>query len=387
MLLRSSSTPILGSLHSSSSDSPKTFETSSKPSCSDSSKKLFFNGGHPDSISLQGVRRTLSDSNLHGLISTDLDTFHSINPTKTRNFPHSKLQTIPSFSFYNKRDETDEAAEEENDDEEEEKEEDEESGVQLNNSIQRTVTIGGDIKPLERDFSFSKVGLQKFGELGLVDELGRERMKDPSSLSDTGPLFLAVGLGIEGVIPNTTTAMAGGSGVDNFQRSDDEGTDLERYYQKMLEEIPCNPLILRNYAQYLYQCDTYTMADPAIDQGVKPELLYMQSDRVNTDVWKGVIKGDHHRAEEFYSRAILSEPGDGEVLSQYARLIWDLHHDRERASSYFEQAVQAAPSDSHVLAAHASFLWDIDEDDEEDNKKQEFVEVPMFHGAVAEATA
>ncbi|ERN15930.1 uncharacterized protein LOC18444225 isoform X3 [Amborella trichopoda] len=352
MLLRSSSTPILGSLHSSSSDSPKTFETSSKPSCSDSSKKLFFNGGHPDSISLQGVRRTLSDSNLHGLISTDLDTFHSINPTKTRNFPHSKLQTIPSFSFYNKRDETDEAAEEENDDEEEEKEEDEESGVQLNNSIQRTVTIGGDIKPLERDFSFSKVGLQKFGELGLVDELGRERMKDPSSLSDTGPLFLAVGLGIEGVIPNTTTAMAGGSGVDNFQRSDDEGTDLERYYQKMLEEIPCNPLILRNYAQYLYQ-----------------------------------IKGDHHRAEEFYSRAILSEPGDGEVLSQYARLIWDLHHDRERASSYFEQAVQAAPSDSHVLAAHASFLWDIDEDDEEDNKKQEFVEVPMFHGAVAEATA
>lgn len=56
---------------------------------------------------------------------------------------------------------------------------------------------------------------------------------------------------------------------------------------------------------------------------------------------------DYPKAEEFYSRAILADPGDGEVLSQYAKLIWDFNHDHDRAASYFEQAVQAAPNDRY----------------------------------------
>lgn len=59
-------------------------------------------------------------------------------------------------------------------------------------------------------------------------------------------------------------------------------------------------------------------------------------------------KGDYGRAEEYYGRAILAEPSDGEILSQYAKLIWEHHHDQETASSYFEQAIQAAPSDRYV---------------------------------------
>ncbi|GAU19317.1 hypothetical protein TSUD_336030 [Trifolium subterraneum] len=81
------------------------------------------------------------------------------------------------------------------------------------------------------------------------------------------------------------------------------------------------------------------------------------------EYYKKMCKQDLEGAEEYYSRAILADPNDGEVLSQYGKLIWELYHDQERASSYFEQAVQASPDDSHVQAAYASFLWDTEEDE------------------------
>lgn len=55
------------------------------------------------------------------------------------------------------------------------------------------------------------------------------------------------------------------------------------------------------------------------------------------------------RAEEYYGRAILASPGDGEVLSLYGKLIWETQKDEVRAKSYFDQAVQAAPEDWYVL--------------------------------------
>lgn len=56
-------------------------------------------------------------------------------------------------------------------------------------------------------------------------------------------------------------------------------------------------------------------------------------------------KGDTARAEEYYSRAMLADPSDGEIMSQYARLVWEVHHDPERCLGYFQQSVQAAPLD------------------------------------------
>ena len=56
-------------------------------------------------------------------------------------------------------------------------------------------------------------------------------------------------------------------------------------------------------------------------------------------------KGDLKRSEEYYERAILADPHDGEVLSQYAKLQWDVHKDQDRAEMYYDQAVQAAPDD------------------------------------------
>jgi hypothetical protein len=47
--------------------------------------------------------------------------------------------------------------------------------------------------------------------------------------------------------------------------------------------------------------------------------------------------------EEYYSRAILADPTDGEMMVQYAKLVWHQHADIERSLSYFEKAVQISP--------------------------------------------
>lgn len=48
-------------------------------------------------------------------------------------------------------------------------------------------------------------------------------------------------------------------------------------------------------------------------------------------------------------RAILTDLGDGEIMAQYATLVWELHHDSKKALSYFERAVQANPEDRYVF--------------------------------------
>ncbi|EPS61216.1 hypothetical protein M569_13583, partial [Genlisea aurea] len=83
------------------------------------------------------------------------------------------------------------------------------------------------------------------------------------------------------------------------------------HYRSILQQNPDNPLILRNYAQYL------------------------NSNR------------DLRGAEEYYSRAVLADPGDGEILSEFAKWIWELHGDKERAEGYFQRGVQAASQDRY----------------------------------------
>ncbi|KAI5055460.1 hypothetical protein GOP47_0028981 [Adiantum capillus-veneris] len=117
------------------------------------------------------------------------------------------------------------------------------------------------------------------------------------------------------------------SGIDdgmkfNFSNSRDV------YFQSLLQSDPENPLLLQNYAQHLFK------------------------------------KGEVKKAEEYYERAILADPSDGEVLSKYAKLQWDVNRDQKRAEAYHGQAVQAAPNDYYVMASYASFLWDVEDNEE-----------------------
>lgn len=145
---------------------------------------------------------------------------------------------------------------------------------------------------------------------------------ETTSRPPSPPLYLAAGLGI-----NDGDFI----GVDLSLRNLDEDVDVEEYYRSMLCQYPFHPLLLRNYAQLLQN------------------------------------KGDLHGAVEYYYRATLADPNDAEVLSQYAKLIWELERDQEITQSYFDQAMRVAPQDSHVLGAYASFLWDCDDDEDEPN--------------------
>ncbi|KAJ6689203.1 hypothetical protein OIU85_005590 [Salix viminalis] len=141
------------------------------------------------------------------------------------------------------------------------------------------------------------------------------------------------------------------SDLEDHAASDAEKDhNAEEYYRAMVEANPCNSLVLRNYAEFLYQS-------------------------------KRDLKG----AEEYYSRAILADPGDGEILSQYAKLVWELYRDHEKALCYFEQSIQATPADSYVLAAYASFLWETEEN--VDDSTSQFQMPNHNEGAVADANA
>ncbi|XP_043695876.1 uncharacterized protein LOC122646391 [Telopea speciosissima] len=115
------------------------------------------------------------------------------------------------------------------------------------------------------------------------------------------------------------------------------------YYQKMLKTNPGDPLLLRNYGQFLHQ-----------------------------------VEKDAVRAEEYYGRAILASPGDGEVLSLYGKLIWETQKNETRANSYFEQAVQASPNDCFVMGSYAHFLWDAEKDDKGEEVSTAAVLVEAF---------
>ncbi|KAI7744440.1 hypothetical protein M8C21_016571 [Ambrosia artemisiifolia] len=115
--------------------------------------------------------------------------------------------------------------------------------------------------------------------------------------------------------------------LDIVGKEDEDSGDVVDEYKMMLDKDPSNPLLLKNYAHLLQS------------------------------------NGDLVGAEEYYFRATQADPKDGESLMQYAKLVWELHHDQDRAMGYFEAAILAAPEDSYIHAAYASFMWEIDEDD------------------------
>ncbi|KAJ8764109.1 hypothetical protein K2173_005014 [Erythroxylum novogranatense] len=97
-------------------------------------------------------------------------------------------------------------------------------------------------------------------------------------------------------------------------------TDL--IYQMGVAEDPNNPLLLLNYAQFLF-----------------------------------TVSHDHDRAEECFKRAILAGTPDAEVLSRYADFLWIVRKDSWGAEEKYQQAMAVEPNNHYHASKYANFLW------------------------------
>ncbi|GAV74462.1 TPR_16 domain-containing protein [Cephalotus follicularis] len=100
------------------------------------------------------------------------------------------------------------------------------------------------------------------------------------------------------------------------------------HYHTELVQDPNNPLLLTNYAQFLY-----------------------------------IVAHDYDRAEEYFKRAIGVEPPDAEAYSKYASFLWKVKNDLWAAEETFLEAIAADPTNSFHAANYAHFLWNTDGED------------------------
>ncbi|KAG6386444.1 hypothetical protein SASPL_155346 [Salvia splendens] len=114
------------------------------------------------------------------------------------------------------------------------------------------------------------------------------------------------------------------SPVDARIEADDDSQYLkmELLYQTELAQEPSNPLLLANYAQFLY-----------------------------------LVVRDLDRAEDYFKRATEVEPKDAEALNKYANFLWVARNDLWAAEETYLEAIAAEPSNSYYAANYAHFLW------------------------------
>ncbi|KAL0307604.1 UNVERIFIED_CONTAM: hypothetical protein Sangu_3020100 [Sesamum angustifolium] len=118
------------------------------------------------------------------------------------------------------------------------------------------------------------------------------------------------------------------SPVDARIEADDnsEYFRTELLYQAELAHDPNNPLLLANYAQFLYL------------------LTFVHSCGQN-------------RAEDYFKRAVKVEPKDAEALNKYATFLWQVKNDLWAAEETYLEAVSTEPDNSYYAANYAHFLW------------------------------
>ncbi|XP_022998217.1 uncharacterized protein LOC111492931 [Cucurbita maxima] len=114
------------------------------------------------------------------------------------------------------------------------------------------------------------------------------------------------------------------SPVTANMESDDYADYLrtELLYQTSLVQEPNNPLLLTNYAQFLY-----------------------------------LVGHDYDRAEEYFKRAVALEPPEAEAFDKYAAFLWRVRNDLWAAEETYLEAISAEPGNSYYAANYAHFLW------------------------------
>uniref|UniRef100_A0A7N0U4K4 Uncharacterized protein n=1 Tax=Kalanchoe fedtschenkoi TaxID=63787 RepID=A0A7N0U4K4_KALFE len=96
----------------------------------------------------------------------------------------------------------------------------------------------------------------------------------------------------------------------------------ELLYQTGIAHDPNNPLLLANYAQFLY-----------------------------------VVTREFERAEYYFKKATSVEPPDGEAYNKYATFLWLVKKDLWAAEETYLEAIAADPDNSFYAASYANFLW------------------------------
>ncbi|XP_043702535.1 uncharacterized protein LOC122652757 [Telopea speciosissima] len=100
---------------------------------------------------------------------------------------------------------------------------------------------------------------------------------------------------------------------------------MELLYQMAVSQEPNNPLLLANYAQFLY-----------------------------------LVVHDHDRAEEYFKMAKgngREGERDAEALSKYATFLWLVRKDISAAEETYLEAIEAEPGNTYHAAIYANFLW------------------------------
>ncbi|KAB2636423.1 hypothetical protein D8674_026957 [Pyrus ussuriensis x Pyrus communis] len=272
MLLRSSSTPVIGSLLTSYvSESPNIISnhhSDPKPSTFHQHTPTKFSFHQPGSLnishnsspishssldldrhSLTGFRRAQSDGNLEGLAYASCDTEDQFLDSKLPNMFSARskcmmLETIPSFSLHKSGGYEDDEDDSDVEYEEYEEEEEEEFGEE---DTERVVATEGKNVGLEE--KVKNVSLTQ--DLKFLDKIWRAGFEEKRELASQ-EMYLAKGLGVGG----GGSGRRGGGEVKWDGYGSDGGDDnrgAEGHYKKLVEENPGSPLFLGNYAQFLYK--------------------------------------------------------------------------------------------------------------------------------------
>ncbi|KAL4587748.1 hypothetical protein LXL04_000622 [Taraxacum kok-saghyz] len=112
-----------------------------------------------------------------------------------------------------------------------------------------------------------------------------------------------------------TVKIGGEVGTEEYMKTDS-------FYQIGLSKESDNPLLLANYAQFLY-----------------------------------LFAHDHKRAEGYFKRASEIEPKNAESLCKYASFLWHAKKELWDAEENFLEAISVDPDNSFYWAAYAQFLW------------------------------
>ncbi|KAF9598787.1 hypothetical protein IFM89_031455 [Coptis chinensis] len=169
--------------------------------------------------------------------------------------------------------------------------------------------------------SFGNPTTSKEDEAALVTET-QEEMKLWNSIVEEASKMQAVLMG-EAVLDHETMqrfvspveAKIEPEDFSNFFR-----TELK--YQQAVSQEPNNPLLLANYAQFLF-----------------------------------LVIHDHDRAEKYFKRASQVKPADAEALSKFASFLWIGKKDMDAAEETYLEAIEADPGNAYHAANYAHFLW------------------------------